>query len=82
MIIERKKPLFGRFGDFVPGTVFGDYYDGDVQEVYMKMQGVILCNDGHSQVVCNAVNIETGEWTFFDNDEEIIPYINAKITLE
>ena len=82
MIIEKKKPLFGRFGDFTPGIVFCDYYEGDVRETYMKMQEVLVCNDGHSQVICNAVNIESGEWTFFDDDESIVPYINARITLE
>ena len=82
MIIEKKKPLFGRFGDFCPGTVFGDYCNGDVQDVYMKMQDVRICNDGHSKVICNAVDIESGEWTFFDDDESIVPYINTRITLE
>ena len=82
MIIERKQPLFGRFGDFVPGTVFCDYYEGDVRETYMKMQEVRVCNDGHSQVICNAVNIESGEWTFFNDDESIVPYTNTKVVLE
>lgn len=82
MIIEKKKPLFGRFGDFTPGTVFGDYYDGDVKEIYMKMQGVIISKDGHADTICNAVDVETGEWTFFNDDENIIPYTSARIILE
>lgn len=82
MIIEKKKPLFGRFGDFTPGIVFCDYYEGDVRETYMKTMDVCICNDGRSQVICNAVNIESGEWTFFGDDESIVPYINARITLE
>lgn len=82
MIIEKKNPLFGRFGDFASGTVFCDYYEGDVRETYMKMQEVRVCNDGHSQVICNAVNIESGEWTFFGDDESIVPYVNAKVVLE
>lgn len=82
MIIDKKKPLFGRFGDFVPGTVFGDYYDGDVHETYMKMQAVIISRDGLADPITNAVNIETGEWAFFGDDESIVPYTNARITLE
>lgn len=82
MIIERKNPLFGRFGDFVIGTVIGDPLNDRYQEIYMKMQDVRINKDGHSEVICNAVNIGTGEWAFFNDDEEVVPYINARITLE
>ena len=82
MIIEKKNPLFGRFGDFASGTVFSDFYDGNVQEVYMKMQAVIISRDGHADTICNVVNIETGEWTFINDDENIVPHINAKVVLE
>lgn len=82
MIIETKKPLFGRFGDFTPGTVIADHADGRVTDVYMKMQAVIMSTGGQANTICNAVNMETGEWAFFDDDERVIPYINAKIILE
>jgi hypothetical protein len=77
MIIEKKNPVFGRFGDLTPGTVFGDYYDGNVHEIYMKMQAVII-----SEPISNAVDIETGEWTFFGDNENIVPYTSARIILE
>lgn len=81
MIIEKKNPLFGRFGDFVPGTVFIERYEGCV-DVYIKMQAVIISKDGHADTFCNAVNLETGEWAWFDDSEEVTPYINAKVVLE
>ena len=82
MIIDKKKPVFGLFGEICPGVVFSDYYDGDIRETYMKIQDVIISRDGLSGPICNAVDIETGEWTFFDEDEKIVPYYDAKITLE
>ena len=81
MIIEKKNPLFGRFGDFVPGTVFIERYEGCV-DVYIKMQAVIINTDGQADTFCNAVNLETGEWAYFDDSEEVTPYINAKVVLE
>lgn len=81
MIIEKKEQLLGRFGDFTPGTVFCDFYGGRIQDTYMKMQAVIVGKDGHENTFCNAVNLETGEWAYFDDSEEVIPYINAKVVL-
>ena len=81
MIIEKKNPLFGRFGDFVPGTVFIERYEGCV-DVYIKMQAVIISKGGQADTLCNAVNLETGEWAFFNDSEEVTPYINAKVVLE
>ena len=81
MIIERKKPLFGRFGDFVPGTVLAETYPGRT-DVYIKMQEVVIEQNGQAHTLCNAVNLKTGEWAFFDDCESVVPYINAKITLE
>ena len=81
MIIEKKKPLFGRFGDFTPGTVFIERYKGCV-DVYIKMQAVIISKGGQADTFCNAVNLETGEWAFFNDNKEVTPYINAKVVLE
>lgn len=81
MIIEKKNPLFGRFEDFVPGTVFIERYEGCV-DVYIKMQAVIISKGGQADTLCNAVNLETGEWAFFNDSEEVTPYINAKVVLE
>lgn len=81
MIIEKKQPLFGRFGDFTPGTVFIEHYGGHA-DVYIKMQAVIVNRDGQADVFCNAVNLETGEWAFFGDSEEVDPCINAKVVLE
>ena len=82
MTIEKKNPMFGRFGDLVPGTVFGDYYDGNVHEIYIKMQAIIVNRDVLSEPISNAVDIETGEWTFFGDNENVVPYISARIILE
>lgn len=82
MIIKKKKPLFGRFGDFAPGTVLGDYYDGDTHETYMKIEPVTIAKDGYADTICNVVNIETGDWGFFNDFEPVVPYINAKVVLE
>lgn len=81
MIIEKKKPLFSRFGDLVPGTVLTETYPGRT-DAYIKMQAVIIERNGQADTLCNAVNLETGEWAFFDDSEDVVPYINAKIVLE
>lgn len=82
MIIERKTPWMQPFGDVAIGTVFGDLCEGNISSTYLKMQPVIMSRGGQADTICNAVDIETGEQAFFGNEENVIPFVNAKVILE
>lgn len=79
MIIEKNNSLFSYFNKVTVGTVFSTCCNGaSLNDIHMKIEAVIT----NSGIICNEVNLETGEWGFFSEDEPVVSFINAKVVLE
>lgn len=73
-IVDETPELGITFGQLVAGQCFkvphGTYY-------YLKMSAI--CND-EEEVTYNAVFLEDGEPTYFDDDQEVAP-LDAKVVI-
>lgn len=76
MIIEKRWQV--KFKDVKPGQAFD--YDGCI---YIKAERTaILLKDIDGQASINAIGLNRGSYTKFEDDEEVAVYDNAKVVLE
>jgi hypothetical protein len=76
MKIVDKKENHALFKDINAGEVFKTTYDSCV---YMKITSITDYDDG---TIYNATALDDGDLMRFDDDEEVIPYLNSELVVK
>ena len=72
MVIIDNTVITKNFADIRPGTVFKREYEEGSRPTYAIK--IVECSDRKSTNIINAIDLEDGEWCYFDGYEQVIPY--------
>lgn len=78
MKIVDKKGYITSFSIIERGEVFKSI-DSVGSYVFMKITSITDCDDGE---IYNAVNLEDGDLTHFDDEDEVFPYIHSELIIK